>query len=322
MGILLVVFAMMLGAVGCVPPERAVDTKKLEDGLKALPGTDAALVTNHARFSTTRRLEAKVTVRKDVTADQLAAMQNLYTKNVTEGRYQQDIAPLALAWCDSSDRPDSRFVCTLCPSDSESQPSPTNCSWVKSRAGDTPPNADWLRLWRADYAQNARLSTSGEKRAVELTVTGYSELVVPTFRRLMADFASLSGAGWKVNSGGQSLSSPDGFPDDAVLLLWGQFQKQDRVIIESTFRRNPTAAEPNSMTVGTRGYDDKLIRSSAVENLTLLREFGQPVVYTASGEKGPVLVVRVGGCSLNDRSLPRPPDSPLQTELRQEFEQC
>ncbi|WP_133054147.1 hypothetical protein [Mycobacteroides saopaulense] len=322
--------AVLLVGTGCAP-QRTDESQQISTEIRALPGVTQTTHDYFNVFTKGQRFGVTVTVSPAATADQLAAIWELFTKRVREvGFSQHDVTLTVVAPCTT---PDPSSDCSKV----------TSAVDADAKHQNRPPFADWVRLRQLAHIGGVDISTaySGPAPRVTVDVAVTSSQpgrpadhrdITAAFRQIAGDFAALSDAGWHVGpaSGAYpALSTEQGFPDISAVALWERLNalaptssrftsrsahkdQKDvqystaRHYLNTTYAEVPTAAEAQ-------------LRGIALQQLELLKQFGQPGIYELHGNKTSV-TVWLGGCM--GEMPPSQRSSAVEAEMREKFESC
>lgn len=325
-----VAVAVVLLGTGCAP-QRTEESQQISTQIRALPGVTETTHDYFNVFTKGQRFGLTVSVVPDVTADQLSAIWELFTKRVREvGFSQHDVTLTVVAPCTTQDTSSScSKVTSAIDADAKRQPAP--------------PFADWVRLRQSPNVGSADITTAYSGPAPRVTVdvsikgrqpgrpTDYRD-ITRALHQIAGDFAALSDAAWRVGpvvGAYPALSTEQGFPDISAVALWERLNavaptsarftarsahKDQKDVQYSTARHylNTTYAEVPTAT-------EAQLRGIALAQLELLKQFGQPGIYELHGNKTSV-TVWLGGCM--GEMPPSLRSSAVEAEMRATYETC
>ncbi|MFV8308312.1 hypothetical protein [Mycobacteroides chelonae] len=322
--------AVILLGAGCAP-QRTEEAQQISTQIRALSGVTETTHDYANVFTKGQRFGLTVTVAPAVTAEQLTAIWDLFTRRVREVGFSQHDVTLTVA-----------TPCAI-------QNNLSGCSKVTSAVDpgaerqSAPPFADWVRLRQLTNIGGVDISTaySGPEPRVTVDVAVKSREagkpvdyrdITTAFQQIAGDFASLSGAAWHVGpvvGPYPALSTERGFPDISAVALWERLNAIAPT--SSRFTSRSARKDQNNVQYSTaRHYlnttyaevptaNQAQLRETAVRQLELLKRFGQPGIYELHGDKTGI-TVWLGGCM--GEMPPSQRSSAVEAEMRGMYESC
>lgn len=322
--------AAILLAAGCAP-QRTEESQQISTEIGTLPGVTQTTHDYANVFTKGQRFGLTVTVIPAVTAEQVTAVWDLFTKRVREvGFSQHDVTLTVVTPCTTQDATSgcSKVTSAIDP-EAKQQPAPPFAEWVRLRQL---PNIGGVDMAAAYSGPGPRVTMDVAVKGRQTgTPVDYPDITA-AFRQIAGDFASLSGAAWRVGPVGgvyPALATERGFPDISAVVLWERLnaiaptssrftshsaRKDQKDVQYSTARHylNTTYAE-------VPAASEAQLRDIARQQLELLKQFGQPGIYELHANKASV-TVWLGGCM--GEMPPSQRTSAVEEELRGKYETC
>ena len=329
---LLLAALLSLTVAGCSGPEREAQSQQISDEIKAMPGVQSVEHRYQNGIAIGSALWMTVTARPDATGDQLAAVWDRFTSRVHDIGYKDHWVELTVTSCGTGDRAErcGKVVSTV-NTHTDDQTAPRYAEWLQVLRGPVVMQADLTTTYPAE-AKN-----QGDPNPQNFTLNiGHPGAPVTAaditaiYTRLATDFGDLPGVGWSVkpeDSDYPSLEVQE-LPSADLMRLWDGLNAvaptQARFTLQST-HDDLTSVEPSTRatyldTVRVDLRDSALpVRDVALKQLGLLKASGRPGTYQAISHESTV-TVWLGSCS--PPPVPSEHASPLQAELRRQFEAC